>query len=52
MPDDATLLGVVAVIEYVDADGVRQLTRVSGDGTESWQASGYLHEALNGRLAK
>jgi len=52
-PEDfeGLLLGFVAVVEWVDLEGQRWLTRTdgnaSGDPITAWQREGYLHNALN-----
>lgn len=50
--DGSVLVGWVVIAEWVSADGMRSLVRMSGTpgGTipPTWQSRGYLHEALFG----
>ena len=50
--DGSVLVGWVVVAEWVGANGMRSLVRMSGTpgGTlpPTWQTRGYLHEALFG----
>lgn len=49
--DDALLVGWVLVAEWMDPEGDRWLSKVSGtnggeDSPNSWTERGYLHEVL------
>ena len=50
--DGSVLVGWVVVAEWVAADGIRSLVKMSGTpggaSPPTWQTRGYLHEALFG----
>lgn len=50
--DGSILVGWVVLAEWVGANGIRSLVRMSGTpggaSPPSWQTRGYLHEALFG----
>lgn len=45
---DVVLTGWAIVVEWMDHDGQRFLTRMHQPDGTLWQAKGFWHEALNG----
>lgn len=42
----ALLTGWVVVAEFTDTDGLRWLSKITSEGSTTWQTQGFLHNAL------